>query len=226
MGSSVTSIVAALAAGIAMTGAAPDASAQAAGQWAAYAGAARISPKVASGELSQPSLPGSRAAVGSDTGPVFGAAYGLTDNMSVELDLGLPFKHTLYGAGALAGMGELGSVKVLPPTLLWQYRWLHPDAAVRPYAGFGATWVAFMDETGSAPLSALSGGSAPVTFSIKDKLAATAQLGATVRLDARWYLDLALLKTRLRTRVAFSTGHSLGITLDPAVTAIALGYRF
>jgi outer membrane protein len=83
-----------------------------------------------------------------------------------------------------------------------------------------------MDETGSAPLTALSGGAAPVTFDIKDKLAVTAQLGVTLRLDARWYADLALLKTRLRTRVAFSTGHSLGIALDPAVAAIALGYRF
>lgn len=223
---SVTRMMAVLAAGIAMTGASPAASAQAAGQWTAYAGAARISPKVESGDLSQPSLPGSRAGVGRDTGVVFGAAYGLTDNVSVELDLGLPFKHKLYGAGALAGMGELGTVKVLPPTVLWQYRWFAPDAAVRPYAGFGATWAEFMDETGSAALTALSGGTVPVTFSVKDKLAATAQLGVTLRLDARWYADLALLKTRLRTRVAFSTGHSLGIALDPAVAAIALGYRF
>lgn len=226
MGQSANCRMAALAAGVAMIVAAPAASAQAAGQWAAYAGVARIAPKVTSGELSQPSLPGSRAGVGRDTGPVFGAAHGLTDNVSVELDLGLPFKHKLYGAGALAGMGELGTVKVLPPTVLLQYRWFHPDAAVRPYAGLGATWAAFMDETGSAALSALSGGTAPVTFSIRDKLAVTAQLGVTVGLDAHWYADLALLKTRLRTRVAFSTGHSLGIALDPAVAVIALGYRF
>jgi len=58
---------------------------------------------------------------------VFGPANGLTDNVSLESDLGLPFKHKLYGAGALAGMGELGTVKVLPPTVLLQYRWFHPD---------------------------------------------------------------------------------------------------
>jgi outer membrane protein len=112
--------------------AAPAASAQAAGQWTAYAGVARISPQVASGDLSQPSPSGSRADVGAGTGAVFGGAYGLTDNVSVELDLGLPFRHKLYGAGALAGMGELGTVKVLPPTVLLQYRWFDPHLWTRP----------------------------------------------------------------------------------------------
>ena len=43
---------------------------------------------------------GATCSVSSDTEPVFIFAYGITDNVSAELDLGVPYKHKLYGAGA------------------------------------------------------------------------------------------------------------------------------
>jgi len=100
--------------------AAPAAFAQGAGQWAVKLGAARITPQVDSGDVSAPALPGTRSDVGPDTQPTFAVSYSGTENVVFELHLGLPFRHKIYGVGALEGVGQLASVKVLPPTAFVQ----------------------------------------------------------------------------------------------------------
>ncbi len=216
--------VLALGAALAATGAV---SAQSAGQYAVRLGVGKITPQVKSGDVSAPALPGTKADVGPDTQPVFSIAYGLTDNITADLELGLPFKHKLYGAGSIQGTGQLGSVKALPPTLLIQYRFFKPDALFRPYVGVGATYAYFADETGSGRLTAISDiGGPPTTFSIKNKLAATAQIGLVMNINERWFADAAYSKTRLKTKVSFSSGQTQDMTLDPQAVHIGIGYKF
>eukprot|EP01034_Spumella_vulgaris_P038544 gene38544-47598_t len=116
-------------------GAASGASAQAAGEWVVKAGINKITPKVKSGNVSAPALPESKADIGADTQPIFTIGRMLTDNISAELDLGLPYKHKIYGAGSLEGTGQLATSEVLPPTAFLQYRLFEPTARIRPYAG-------------------------------------------------------------------------------------------
>lgn len=207
--------------------AAPGASAQAAKQWTFKAGLGKITPKVTSGDVSAPALPGTKGDVNADTKPIFAVAYGLTDNISIELDLGFPYKHEISGAGAIEGAGVLGTVKSLPPTLFVHYRFFKPDAKVRPYAGLGATYAYFASETGSGQMTALSDiGGTPTTFSIKNKLAATLQIGATFSINQRWFVDANISKTWLKTRVDFSSGQTQDMQLDPQAVTLALGYKF
>ena len=78
------------------------ASAQSAGTWMARVGVATIAPQVTSGYLSAPDyLGGTKADVSSDSQLGGGITYMLTDNISVDLPLALPFKHKLIGDGAL-----------------------------------------------------------------------------------------------------------------------------
>ena len=115
------------------------AQAQVAGTFSARAGVTRIMPDVTSGNLSEPSFPGTTISVGDATQVSGGVNYMLTDNISLDLPLALPFKHKFYGDGAIEGVGQLGQVKVLPATLFVQYRFLEANSAFRPYVGLGVT---------------------------------------------------------------------------------------
>jgi outer membrane protein len=220
--SAVTLLAAACAMAVASA-----ASAQSAGQFTVKAGVGKITPKVNSGDVSAPALPGSKVDVGSDTKPVFDIAYGLTDNISVELALGMPYKHKLYGDGSISGTGQLGTVQALPPTLFLQYRLFEPENIVRPFVGLGATYAYFRKETGSGQLTALLNTGGPgATFGIDPKLAATVQAGVAVNLNPRWFVDLTVNKTYLKIKTHYSTGQTQDVTLDPVAVVVAVGYKF
>ena len=201
------------------------AQAQQAGSWMARVGATRISPDVASGNLTVPSLPGTQADIHSDTELSGGITYMVTDHWAVDFPLALPYTHEIVGAGAIAGAGKLGEVKALPVTLFAQYRFGAPTARLRPYLGAGPTYAKFYRERSTGTLSALTAGS-PTTLSVKSKLALTVQAGATFALNERWFLDAMVAKTFLKTRTTLSTGQTLDITSDPITLAVGLGYRF
>jgi outer membrane protein len=204
------------------------ASAQSAGQLAVSVGANQITPKVESGAISAPALPNSLGDVGKDTRPLILVDYGVTDNITLELPIATPYKHTLYGAGSIAGTGKLGTVEAMPPTLFAQYRFFEPNAMIRPFVGFGITYAYFMKETGSGKMTALTnpGASTPTTFSIDNKWTYSGQIGATVNINEKWIAGASFVKTRLRTDVHFSTGQSQHMKLDPNAVMLTVGYKF
>jgi outer membrane protein len=208
--------------------AASGASAQSAGQWTVAVGANKITPHVESGDISAPALPGSKGDVGSDTQPVIVIDYGITDNISVETALGTPYKHKIYGAGAIAGTGELGSVQALPPTIFAQYRFFEPTAMIRPFVGVGVAYAYFMKATGSGRMTALTnpGSSTPTTFKIDNKLTAALQAGVSVNINERWFASAAIIKTFLTTDVHFSTNQTQHMKLDPQAVMVSVGYKF
>lgn len=204
------------------------ASAQSAGQLTAKVGINQLTPKVESGDIGAPALPGSKGDVDKDIQPVLVLAYGLTDNISLETALGTPYKHKIYGAGAIAGTGQLGTVEALPATLFAQYRFGAPTATFRPFVGIGATYAYFMKERGSAKMTAITnpGSGIPTTFSIDNKFTYTAQVGMAVNFTEKWFADVTLNKARLRTDVHFSTGQTQHMKLDPVSVILAVGYKF
>ncbi|MFC5461041.1 OmpW/AlkL family protein [Massilia niabensis] len=203
------------------------ASAQSAGQWTAKFGFNELTPKVESGNISAPALPNTKADVESDIQPVLIFAYGLTDNISLEAALGTPYKHKIIGAGSIAGTGELGTVQALPPTLFAQYRFFKPTATFRPFVGIGATYAYFMKARGSGKMTALlNPGGEPVTFEIDNKFTYTGQVGVAVNFSERWFADVTVNKSKLRTVVHFSTGQTQHMKLDPVAVVLAVGYKF
>jgi outer membrane protein len=208
-------------------GVASGASAQAAGEWVVKVGINKVDPKVKSDVVSAPALPGSKADIGSDTQPIVTVGRMLTDNISAELDLGLPYKHKVYGAGSIEGTGQLATVQVLPPTAFLQYHLFKPDAMFRPYAGLGVTYAYFRKETGSGQLTAvLDPGGPPSTFSMKNKWAASIRLGTSVRINDKWFADVNVVKTRLKTTASYSTGQTMDARLDPLAYGVTVGYHF
>lgn len=216
---------AALAAGLL---ASAGAQAQSAGSVMLRAGATEIKPNVTSGDLTAPAFVGTQADIRSSTQLGGGVSYMLTDNVSLDLPLALPFKHDIVGAGAIAGVGKIGEVRALPVTLLGQYRFLEAKSAFRPYLGAGVTYAKFYKAKSTTALSALTGGSPsnPTTISVKSKFAATVQIGGTYAFSDHWFIDANLTRTFLKTRTSLSTGQTLDAKIDPDSYSLSIGYMF
>jgi outer membrane protein len=201
--------------------------AQSAGTWMVKLGANQIAPQVTSDDLSAPSLPNSKVDVKSNTTAILTAAYMLTDNVSIEFFAGLPYKHDVVGDGALSGVGKLGTIKQVSPTLFAQYRFLEASAPLRPYVGAGLTYAHFYGEEGSGTLTALTNpGGPPTTMSVDSAFGTSFQLGLTYQFNEHWFVDGSVIKTYLKTTTSLSTGQSIDTKLDPISTNLSVGYRF
>jgi outer membrane protein len=201
--------------------------AQKAGSWSASVGVTKIAPDVTSGNLTAPSLAGTQTDVLSNTQLTGAVNYSFSDNIVVHLPLGLGFKHKVIGSGAIAGVGAIGTTKVLPVTLIGQYRFLEANAAIRPYVGAGLSYVKFYKTTGTAVLTAITNPGGPATtLSFDSKFAPVIQLGATYNINEKWYLDASYTKTFLKTRGTLSTGQTLDSKLNPDGYTFQVGYKF
>ena len=221
-----TTIKLSLAAVAVVAGAA--AHAQSAGTWMARVGGIGLYPQVSSGNLSPPAWPNTQTDVSSDWTLGGGGTYMITDNWSVAVPVARPFTHTITGAGAIAGVGTIGTTKALPVTVWGQYRFGEAKSTFRPYLGAGLTYAYFFDENATNTLNALSGGtpSNPTTFSIQSKFAFGVQAGATYAFNERWFLDGMVGYTWLKNTTTLSTGQTQPMTLNPVSVAISVGYKF
>ena len=206
--------------------------AQTAGTWMVRAGVTQLAPSVNSSCLSAPDFGDgptgcTKSDVSSDTQLSGGITYMYTDHWSVDVPLALPFKHKIIGAGSMAGAGDLGTVQALPVTLFLQYRFLEANAKFRPYVGLGVTYAYFFNEEGSGRLTATTNpGGPPTQLNVDAKFILTPQIGATLALNEKWFIDVFYTKSKLSTTTHMSTGQHMDMDLDPAAYGIAVGYKF
>lgn len=201
--------------------------AQSAGTWSISAGANNINPKVSSGDLSAPSLPGTKIDVKDATAAFATVSYMLTDNVALQTFLGGPYRHEIVGAGAIAGVGKIGEVRQVSPTLMAQYRFLDAKSALRPYVGLGITYAYFFKEEGSGTLTALTNpGGPPTRVDADNAWGWSPQLGVIYAFNDRWFADMTVIKTFVKNTTHLSTGQSIEAKLDPLTIGLTLGYRF
>ena len=196
--------------------------------WSFRVGATQITPHVVSGDLTTPSFTGTKADIGANTQLSGGINYKLDERWAIDVPLALPFEHALYGAGAIQGVGKLGTVKALPVTVLMQYQLNLENATIKPYVGVGLTYAKFYGETGTAVLTSITGGtpSNSTTPHIESRWAPSFQLGARLTLTDIWHMDVSYVKTYFDTRNKLSTGQTLDATINPSVLSIGLGRSF
>jgi outer membrane protein len=220
---SVASILVAAAALVAAGGA----HAQQAGTVSVKVGWNKIMPKVESGDLSAPSLPGSKIDIRSASALLLTVNYMITDDLAIEALGGLPYKHDIVAAGAVAGVGKIGSIHQISPTLLLEYRFLAADAPLRPYLGAGPTFAKFYGTKGSAALTAVTNpGGPPTTIGGDTEWGATVAAGGRYRIDSHWFVDAAVFKTFIKTKAQLSTGNEIHANLNPVSINASIGYTF
>ena len=210
-----------------LAGVAGAAQAQSAGTLMVKAGLNRVAPEVNSGNLSAASLPGTQIDVKAATSGILTAVYMLTDKVSAEFYAGLPYEHDIVGAGAIQGVGKIGSVKQVAPTLFAQYRFFESQDAVRPYVGLGLTFGHFYGEKGAGTLTAITNpGGDPTRLHVQDRWGISPQVGLSWAISPKWFIDAAVIKTSLKTTATLSTGQRIDAKMDPLSTNVSIGYRY
>ena len=178
-------------------------------------------------DLSAPSIPGTKIDVKSTTSAIFTLGDMLTDEVSLEFYAGLPYKHEVVGDGSIKGVGKLGTIKQVSPTLSAQYRFMEAVSAFRPYLGLGLTHAYFYGGEGSGTLTSLTNpGGSPTRLSASSAVGLSPQLGATPALGERWFLDASVIETFIKNKNTLSTGQTINTKLDPVSTNLSIGYLF
>jgi outer membrane protein len=148
--------------------------------------------------------------VSSKTIPEVDVSYFFTPNISAELVLTYPQKHTVYIDGE-----SVGTFKHLPPTLLAQYHFT-PSSQVSPYVGVGVNWTTFsknkiLDGAGSLE---------------HDSFGLALQAGLDYKLDKNWSLNVDIKKVQIRSDVLLAGTKVSKVKVDPVLFGVGVGYRF
>ena len=150
--------------------------------------------------------------INNKTIPELDVSYFFTPNIAAELILTYPQKHDLRADG----LGKIGTLKHLPPTLTLQYHFTDLGlGALKPYVGAGLNYTRF------------SNVSLPSGLSIdKNSFGGALQIGTDFAIDKNWSLNFDVKKVYIGTDV-YSAGNKVGsFKVDPVLIGVGVGYRF
>ncbi len=148
--------------------------------------------------------------------PELDVSYFFTPNIAAELVLTYPQKHDLRANG----LGQIGSLKHLPPTLLAQYHFTN-FGAFKPYVGAGVNYTRFSSVSFNPAVQAALNPSIK-----KNSFGGALQIGFDYALDKNWSLNFDVKKVFIETDVS-SAGTKVGtFKVNPVLVGMGLGYRF
>ena len=172
--------------------------------------------------------PGAELKVDSNTIPEIDFSYYITKNIAAELILATGTKHdvsVIKDSVGTVGSQDLGSVNLLPPTLLLQWHF-NPDQTFDPYVGAGVNYTAFLDRK----LRFESGAAAGQKIKLEsDSWGLAAQAGLDVNLKDGWLINADVKYIQIDTKVKGDIGgYKLidKLDIDPWVVSIGFGKKF
>jgi outer membrane protein len=173
-----------------------------AGDWMARVRAVNVAPQ-------NSSSPVTGAALSSKTIPEVDFSYFFTDNISAELILTYPQKHTVSLNGA-----SLGTLKELPPTLLVQYHFM-PSNSFSPYVGAGLNYTIY------------SSVNMPGFSTSRSSTGGALQVGFDVPINKNLSFNVDLKKVYMKIDVNTAAGaYVTTLKIDPVLFGVGLGWKF
>ncbi len=172
-----------------------------------------------------PAFPTEEVSVNSSIMPEVDITHMVTNNVGFEL-IAATTKHSVSGtSGTTGSIGKLASTWVLPPTLTVQYHFA-PQGKVRPYVGAGVNWTLFYSEKASNGLEAAVG---PTNVKLDSSFGWAVQAGVDVPLNDRMFLNFDVkyidIDTDARLRTTAAGTQHVGVSLDPLVFGVGLGFK-
>ena len=164
--------------------------------------------------------------------PELDFTYFFTKNIAAELILGTSKHNVNTTASNLTPVGlpasvdvDLGSVRLLPPTLTVQYHF-YPGDFVKPYVGAGVNYTIFYD---------VKPGNVIKDVKYQNKASFALQAGADFNVGKDFFVNFDIKYLFLKTDVTVDASNLIdGATLDipaevkinPLLIGVGVGYRF
>ena len=203
------------------------------GNWVIRAGVANTSPDASSSNVA---LNGGDLGFGvdvdDDTQVGLNFAYFINDKWNVEVLASTPFSHDIVVNDNPLGLGKLGDVNHLPPSITLNYFFAPSASAFQPYVGLGINATLFFDEEFTASNQALGFSN----LDLDESFGITAQIGFDYVLTEQWLLNASVRYIDISTDATFTLDNpALGadgaegavtVDIDPLVTTVSLGYKF
>jgi len=148
--------------------------------------------------------------------PEFDVSYSFNKNIATELVLTYPQQQDVY----LAGVGKIGTVTHLPPSLLLQYHYPITKCPATPYAGFGFNYTRVTNVN-------LNAAGTPLDVT-RDSFGIAYGGGFDYKLNERWVLNFDFKHVTINTNVKVK-GTSTVLTdvgINPNLYSFGIGYRF
>ncbi len=167
---------------------------------------------------------GSKATVDSATVPELDIVYKWHKNWGLELVLA-DARHDLGFSGGILAPFDLGSVRVLPPTLVCNYYFTTPSQ-FDPYIGLGLNYTRFHSFHLDSALAAA--GVTGVDFD--NSLGLAAQAGFDVDFQNHWVLNFDLkyawINTDAHVEIWGLPYDTIGVDVNPWIFGIGVGYKW
>lgn len=196
--------------------AATPALAQSAGSWTLGVGAHNVAPKSDNGTLTATPLGNLDMEVGSNARLTVTAEYFLKDNLGLEVLAALPFQHDID----VAGVGQVGSTKQLPPTVSLQYHF--GTGKVKPFVGVGLNYTTFFSTKSEGAI-------AGTDLELSDSWGLAGHVGIDFQVGEKAAIRVDYRKIDIDTDVKLN-GADLGtnntVNIDPSVYGIAYVFEF
>ncbi|MER8537612.1 OmpW family protein [Mesorhizobium sp. M1005] len=162
-------------------------------------------------------VPGSDLSYSNTVTPELDISYFFTDNIAAELILGTTYAN-IEGQGTIGGLGDIGKVWLLPPTLTLQYHFTN-FGAFKPYVGAGVNYTIFYNQdVGSAD-----------ALKVKNTFGTALQVGFDYMVDRHWGVNFDVKKLFLKPDFDVTVGGAKltgKAALDPWLIGAGVTYRF
>ncbi len=152
--------------------------------------------------------------------PEFDITYFITDNIAAELIAAIS-PHDVAAVDTDLGDIDLGTVRVLPPTLLLQYHF-QPNATWRPYVGAGVNFTAFLNQD-------LPDGTILSDIDYDESFGFALQAGVDYAINERWFWNADVKRIWINPDVTIDAGAlgtvSADVDINPWVVGVGFGFR-
>ena len=149
--------------------------------------------------------------------PELDISYFFNENIASELILGTTYAN-IDGKGSIEGLGKIGKVWLLPPTVTLQYHFTN-FGDFKPYVGAGVNYTMFYDQKAKSADK----------LDVENSLGAALQVGFDYRIDDHWDFNVDVKKIFMQPKFDVTVGgtdYTGKAKIDPWLIGTGIGYRF